>query len=59
MKYLLTLTVYSQDLIYSQVERILNLSCDNIKLWVFVSVDALDDKAEYIRGVSKAGEKSM
>ena len=46
------------DLIYSQVERILNLSCDNIKLWVFVSVDALDDKAEYIRGVSKAGEKA-
>ena len=46
------------DLIYSQVARILNLSCDNIKLWVLVSVDALDDKAEYIRGVSKAGEKA-
>ncbi|WP_407384146.1 radical SAM protein [Ruminococcus sp.] len=46
------------DLIYSQVERILKLLCDNIKLWVFVSLDALDDKAEYIRGVSKAGEKA-
>lgn len=46
------------DLIYSQVESILNLLHGNIKLWVFVSVDALDDKADYIRGVSKAGKKA-
>ena len=46
------------DLIYSQLERILNMLCDNVKLWVFVSVDALDDKAEYIRGVSRASEKA-
>lgn len=46
------------DLIYSQVESILNLLHDNIKLWVFVSLDALNDKADYIRGVSKAGKKA-
>lgn len=46
------------DLIYSQVESILNMLHDNIKLWVFVSVDALNDKADYIRGVSKAGKKA-
>ncbi|MCR4678149.1 MAG: radical SAM protein [Lachnospiraceae bacterium] len=46
------------DLIYSQVERILSLLNENIKLWVFVSLDALDETAEYIRGVAKAGEKA-
>lgn len=46
------------ELIYSQVEGILKLLSNKIKLWVFVSVDALDYKAEHIRGVSKAAEKS-
>lgn len=46
------------DLIYSQVENILNLLHTNIKLWVFISLDALNDRAEYIRGVSKANKKA-